>query len=57
MIKWLLLPLLLSACHEEIQMEKYCTFVPFQINFVKDCTDDVGYMNISSVVAVAFNKL
>lgn len=38
-------------------MEKYCTFVPFQINFVKDCTDDVGYMNISSVVAVAFNKL
>lgn len=38
-------------------MEKYCTVLPFQINFVKDCTDDVGYMNISSVVAVAFNNL
>lgn len=45
-IKWLLLPLLLSACQEGTQiMGKYGTIVSFQVNLCKDYTDDVEYMN------------
>lgn len=45
-IKWLLLPLLLSACQEGTQiMGKYSTIVSFQVNLCKDYTDDVEYMN------------